>query len=636
VPNNKFVIDITAKDKTAQAVKSANDNFAKLVKGTKVGGIVEHFGKITEKGHSLLGIGKSLLTMGDNAAESAGGVGEAAGSMDMLAAGAGVAALGVVGVGAALVATAGAAFKFEDGLTKSAAATAYFAQIMGMSAHELQLWQLAGKQFGVSADAMASALQNVGNVLQDSTTQRGAAARAALVQLGVHVKYLKNHSVDAAAGMNDVADALQNGAHAAGMNNAQTAQYIYGLLGASGAEAFLVQSTKARQKAYEDAARSGAAMTDAQFAASRRFQQSVVDLDDKWHGLLNTLSTDVILSWLQPTIDGLNQIGELLGAAIAGKPQDAPVARNSAGKPEKDAAHGAVRASFNLFERAEEVLWPHMRHGAANGGASSPDAADAIPNVNYAGVKADDPGEEAPAVLKFYESQGWSKAQASGITAGIQAESDFNPRVWGDRGEAYGIGQWHADRRADFAKWSGHSMIGSTLDEQLRFKQYELTKGDRKHAGDMLRRTSDARTAGAIDSKYDETPGDEMGEMRARGALAGVIFAENGGKLAPPAAAAPVAMAANGGKPQSPAPASPAPANDGKTPSPAAAAPSPEATASNDAPPDIPGSTVTTVNGSVHIDIRMRGAPPGTVLSAQSSGPVTTSARVVSTMQGSA
>ncbi|OOG61451.1 hypothetical protein B0E46_15860 [Rhodanobacter sp. B04] len=111
------------------------------------------------------------------------------------------------------------------------------------------------------------------------------------------------------------------------------------------------------------------------------------------------------------------------------------------------------------------------------------------------------------AALSFFRSQGWSLNQAAGIAANLGEESGFNPGAVGDRGAAYGLGQWHADRQRNFARWAGHSIQGSTADEQMRFVQYELTQGTEKAAGDRLRGTNSAYDAGSIVSRFYERPG---------------------------------------------------------------------------------------------------------------------------------
>lgn len=125
---------------------------------------------------------------------------------------------------------------------------------------------------------------------------------------------------------------------------------------------------------------------------------------------------------------------------------------------------------------------------------------------------------------KFFESKGWSAAQAAGIVANLQAESNLNPGATGDGGKAYGIAQWHPDRQAAFAKWAGKDIKGSTLDEQLAFVHYEMTEGGEKRAGSALRGALTAQRAGEIVSRSYERPGDADGEALRRGQRARALM----------------------------------------------------------------------------------------------------------------
>lgn len=122
---------------------------------------------------------------------------------------------------------------------------------------------------------------------------------------------------------------------------------------------------------------------------------------------------------------------------------------------------------------------------------------------------------------------GWSREAAIGIAANIQRESgDKGAGAVGDYGHAYGLGQWHADRRAAFERWAGHSMIGSSRAEQLAFINYELRQGsDRgaRLAGQALGSVSDARTAAKIVSRLYERPKDREGEQIIRSDIASSI-----------------------------------------------------------------------------------------------------------------
>lgn len=130
------------------------------------------------------------------------------------------------------------------------------------------------------------------------------------------------------------------------------------------------------------------------------------------------------------------------------------------------------------------------------------------------------PGGGQGAAMAYFQAQGWSKEQAAGMAANIKAESGFNPSATGDGGQAYGIGQWHPDRQAEFKKKFGKDMKGSTLEEQLAFMQYELTQGNERKAGDMLKGAKGAAEAAGIVSRNYERPADAAGEAAKRGQIA--------------------------------------------------------------------------------------------------------------------
>ena len=122
--------------------------------------------------------------------------------------------------------------------------------------------------------------------------------------------------------------------------------------------------------------------------------------------------------------------------------------------------------------------------------------------------------------INTLKSFGWSENQAIGLAANIKQESEFDPERVGDGGMAYGLGQWHADRQADFAKTFGKNIKDATFMEQLRFVQYELTKGKEQGAGNKLRQAQSAQEAAAIVSRYYERPLRVQAEMQLRAGIA--------------------------------------------------------------------------------------------------------------------
>lgn len=127
-----------------------------------------------------------------------------------------------------------------------------------------------------------------------------------------------------------------------------------------------------------------------------------------------------------------------------------------------------------------------------------------------------------------------------GIAANLQQESGFRHDAEGDGGNAYGLAQWHKERQADFARFSGKDIKKSTAEEQLEFINYELTKGKERSAGDQLKMTTNAYDAASVVSTQYERPADRSGEAMRRGELAQSYAPTPGPKLAPVDLPAPV------------------------------------------------------------------------------------------------
>lgn len=198
------------------------------------------------------------------------------------------------------------------------------------------------------------------------------------------------------------------------------------------------------------------------------------------------------------------------------------------------AGAGALLYSPNLNNGEEEVL---AKSRQADGKRYL------TPQENAPGGTSD------PKILDIaqrFMAMGWSKAQAAGMAANVLQESGGNPYRVGDGGQAYGIGQWHAPRQADFKRVFGHDIRESTLDEQTKFFDWELRSGpaEQRRAGDLLQGANSANSAAAIVSQYGERPADVEGEKVRRGAMADRIFQAMSGSgadapAAPPAQAVP-------------------------------------------------------------------------------------------------
>lgn len=124
--------------------------------------------------------------------------------------------------------------------------------------------------------------------------------------------------------------------------------------------------------------------------------------------------------------------------------------------------------------------------------------------------------EEAQA---FFESKGWTQAQAAGIVGNLVVESGLRTDAIGDGGRAYGIAQWHPDRQARFKEVYGKDIRNSNFQEQLEFVNWELNNSE-KSAGDRLRNASDAGTAASIVDQYYERSAGIHREQRVANATA--------------------------------------------------------------------------------------------------------------------
>jgi hypothetical protein len=126
---------------------------------------------------------------------------------------------------------------------------------------------------------------------------------------------------------------------------------------------------------------------------------------------------------------------------------------------------------------------------------------------------------DTSAAMRAFQSMGYGSAQSAGLAANLYSESKLNPTAVGDGGNAYGIGQWHADRQAYFKSLFGHDIHKSTLAEQMRFVDAELHSTE-KGAMNKLDAARTPYEAGAAVSRFYERPGAVDEAARNRGNMA--------------------------------------------------------------------------------------------------------------------
>lgn len=113
--------------------------------------------------------------------------------------------------------------------------------------------------------------------------------------------------------------------------------------------------------------------------------------------------------------------------------------------------------------------------------------------------------------MRFFVSKGWTPMQAAAIVGNLTAESYMNPRTpRGDEGTAMGLAQWRNDRLTQFEKIIGKHCERASLEEQLRFVDWEL-KNTHKKAGEYLRTAPSFEAAvHAVDKHYERSAGKHL------------------------------------------------------------------------------------------------------------------------------
>lgn len=126
----------------------------------------------------------------------------------------------------------------------------------------------------------------------------------------------------------------------------------------------------------------------------------------------------------------------------------------------------------------------------------------------------------ASEAMNFFQSRGWSKAQAAGIVGNLQGESgpNLNPGAVGDGGDAYGIAQWNQrvspDRVNNFQRVIGVPLRQSNFQQQLQFVDWELRNTERR-AGSQLAAAQDPAQAAVAMSAYERYQGWDQGTASA-------------------------------------------------------------------------------------------------------------------------
>jgi hypothetical protein len=119
--------------------------------------------------------------------------------------------------------------------------------------------------------------------------------------------------------------------------------------------------------------------------------------------------------------------------------------------------------------------------------------------------------------IDFWLSQGYTKEQAAGIVANMQAESGGTAGSVGDGGSAHGLFQWHEKRRRAIINGTGIDINTASHADQLRAAAWEMKNGNTGFNDAHFRSLSNAGDAGAYFATNFEHPANALAKSISRG-----------------------------------------------------------------------------------------------------------------------
>ena len=158
---------------------------------------------------------------------------------------------------------------------------------------------------------------------------------------------------------------------------------------------------------------------------------------------------------------------------------------------------GNILAPANTPKAQEYNYNNLMNEMAATHGEQRQYVQEQSPTTQKSTTKQDLKGDKKHA-MEFFQSKGLSPHQAAGIVGNLMVESSLNTTIKGDKGQAFGIAQWHPDRQKGLkllAQKRGTDI--SDLDTQLEYVWEELNNNYKFALNKILnsRNTKEATTA---------------------------------------------------------------------------------------------------------------------------------------------
>lgn len=230
----QFRVGITARDQTAAGVKASEKRIGEMTKRVginsnksakdqekaigRIGSSFQRtFGQVEKASGRLFGrsglLGGNLtsrLGMASEAASTLGGGFEAAAGGATLLRTASAAVAGTVGAAVAVLgAAAYAAYKLGSGWAESAAKMGRVAEIIGISTKALTEFNAAAERSGVDKGTATGAIGGLSQTLNDARYGRNTQALEAMRRLGIRMQLNQDGTVDTAAMLPAIADAIR-------------------------------------------------------------------------------------------------------------------------------------------------------------------------------------------------------------------------------------------------------------------------------------------------------------------------------------------------------------------------------------------------------------------------------------------
>ncbi|TCK43980.1 hypothetical protein B0G84_2328 [Paraburkholderia sp. BL8N3] len=364
---------------------------------------------------------------------------------------------------------------------------------LGVDAKQLFGIQNAAKQVGISAEQASSTVEGVTRGYYESTQGRDPQKRMIYQAYGIN-----GLDERGAFSSERLLEQIAAAGESVNSRNGPLARHrLFEALGADGLEDLLNKG----QSGVRDRYQRGVAMapTEDDIKHANDFADAMAKLDLQFDKTKQT-----ILGSLAPALTRFLEGVERTVARLNGE-EFVPSRWN--GEQFVPATAPDAPPAANLGDRAVDGLEKFGNLLRGNGARTNAQVG-AEPNANV------------PKAVEYFESRGWTRAQAIGIASNLQHESGIDPTAVGDNGKAQGIAQWHPDRQAAFQRWAGNWIGNSTLDQQLGFVDYELRQGGEQRAGAALEKARTPREAASVVSRLYERPAAADAEAAARASTA--------------------------------------------------------------------------------------------------------------------